>query len=364
MHGNNLKRVAAGFLAGALILSGTLNLPENHQNVYAAKEAVTVDEEKALVEKRNVSEFCVDGENGEKERTAPKPLTSGHEEWVFAGWYTEEGCAQANALSKDTFDGEAYAKFVPAELLSVRCQTLAGTNGETEKSKLRLISVVDSPAYASVGFEMQMKGWKHTYDTDTVCKEVAMKEGGVPYNYVPKDIHPMGAYFTTVTLTGIVNGNFSDGFFIRPYWKTLDGTTVYGVSRYARVEDSYLNIVNVPVRLYRNQDIAAGYLKVTCDNPNLSYYGWDAGKVLDEMEVNGAGASVRCVGNVGKIDSNVKADGMYVNLRFQWTGTGKLEQDVTFTVSDTEFCDNEEQNEALDVANVVYKYIKSSKAAN
>ena len=75
------------------------------------------------------------------------------------------------------------------------------------------------------------------------------------------------------------------------------------------------------------------------------------------MEAAKSGGAVRCVGNVENIGSNVLADGMFINLRYQWTGEGYPGKDITFTVSGADFCDNQEERKPLSVANVVYKYI-------
>ena len=90
--------------------------------------------------------------------------------------------------------------------------------------------------------------------------------------------------FLLSSIINIPNTAFKTGIQITPYWTTLDGTKVSGVSRYARVEDGYLNIVNVPVRLYSVEEAAAGYLEVAYDGDKFAYVGADTGNVFAEME--------------------------------------------------------------------------------
>ena len=347
----NVKKIVAGLLTGTLLLAGVCYLPVNNQKVYAA---VAVDETVIHTEKLNIADYV-----GGAERIAPKPQKDGYEEWVFAGWYSDESCGKEYALKEETKIGEAYAKFVPSELLSVKCQTLLNSD-RRENTQLRLVSTVDNLQYDNVGFDIRMGEKTFHYESKKVCKEIKVTETSnsqVEFGCTPTDFHPMAQWFTTVTIINISQDDYEKGIFINPFWTTLDGTRVYGVSRYARVEDSYLNIVNVPVRLYSDEQVAAGYLEVGYDKTKFTYAGYDTGTVFEEMEAAADGAgTVRLVGNVGDIKSNVSADGMYVNLRFQKVEGASLEETEIFVVSGEQFSDNLEilQND-MDVSNIVYK---------
>ncbi len=359
----NVKRIAAGLLAGMLILTGVYYLPANSAKAYAAG---AVDETVVHTEEFYTIEDYVGG----AERIAPKPKETGYEEWVFAGWYSDESCKKEYALSSEAKTGKAYAKFVPAELLSVKCQTLAGTTEDRENTQLRLVSTVDNLQYESVGFDIQIGEKKIQYKSQKVCKEIKATETSnskVEFDCTPKDFHAMADWFTTVTIINIQKDAFSTGIFINPFWTTMDGTTVYGVSRYARVEDSYLNIVNVPVRLYSDAQAAAGYLEVGYDKDICSYVGaesgkgYDIGTVFKEMEAAEKNGVVCCVGNVENIGQNVKTDGMYINLRFKVSDLTKLEK-MTFSVSKEQFCDKAENElRDFDVFDVVYRGIAINK---
>ena len=67
---------------------------------------------------------------------------------IFAGWYTDETCTTPYMLDS----GEAYAKFVDENVLSVRVQCEAGLTANKEDTNLRFITTVDGKDYRAVGF--------------------------------------------------------------------------------------------------------------------------------------------------------------------------------------------------------------------
>ena len=358
------KKVTAAVLAGVLLLSATGLSGESGQKVQASGTTeATPDTTKMHTEAFEISEYRKDGKN-----TAPRPVESAYADWIFAGWYEDPECTES--VARTAIDGSKTAKFVPAELLSVKCQTQKDTDSYSPNSKLRIVSTVDNLNYSRVGFELQMKKADGTtktaiYDTKSVCKKVAETADGVSFQYMPEDFHPMAGYFTTVTATGISNANFSKGFYIRPYWETLDGTLVYGVSRYARVEDSYLGIVNVPVRMYSGEAIAKGSLKVSYDSNLYEYYpnqdgSYDlANNFFEQMTVTPGEGVLTCAGSTA--GDNVIADGMYVNLRFRVKNSAFVpEAGSVFTVTETVFQDKDNNNQTVRVADGFYKKINSS----
>ena len=161
--------------------------------------------------------------------TAPKPSTAECEDYIFAGWYKDSACSQAlNAES-----GEAYAKFVPSEVLSVKCQVVKGTTKDSETSKLRLVTTVDTLKYQEVGFEIGFKTRTLTIPITTVLEKIVAAEDDMTYPYTPQIFSEASDYFATATLINIDSEDFDEAFFIKPYWKTTDGTKVYGVKRFA-----------------------------------------------------------------------------------------------------------------------------------
>ena len=204
---------------------------------------------------------------------APIPDLSAtqYNDWIFAGWYTNEACT--TAMTTAPVEGtKYYAKFVPSEILNVKCQVSAETDWDSASSDLRLVSSVDSLEYEEVGFEISYNGGKaFKISTDTVYRKIEAGKGGVSYGYSPNIFDLDSEYFITATLKNINNANFYKGFYIKAYWVTLDGTTVYGTSRYARVEDSYLNIANVPVRFVTEAT-------TTADTKTTTTFTYDASK--------------------------------------------------------------------------------------
>ena len=279
-----LKKAAAGLIALTLALSGAGLLPGADSKVYASE----VETETYYQEHFEDISAYTDGE-----RTAPKPTDAGHRDWLFAGWFQEPACT--NTCTATT--GEAYAKFVPAGVLSVKCQILAGTTKDSPSDKLRIVSTVDSLDYSRVGFDITINGISRSYISTKVCEMINAKDGGVAFKYTPGEFHEKAKYFITATLVNIPSNAASTGIQITPWWETLDGTKVCGVGAYARVSDAYDNIYNVPIRLYSDEEVAAGYLEVAYNTEVFQYIGMDEGSVFDEMEVRGANGVVRCVGN-------------------------------------------------------------------
>ena len=154
-------------------------------------------------------------------------------------------------------------------------------------------------------------------------------------------------------MRNIPKASFATGFLVTPYWVTLDGTKVSGITRYARVEDYYQKNINVPVRLYTDEAVAAGYLEVLIPD-GCTYVGYDAG-IFEEMEVAVSGSTVKIVGNVADISNDKTADGLYANLRFS---TSSAPADGAFTVSNPDFCDISENTKTLSVVEAAYNDFK------
>ena len=154
---------------------------------------------------------------------------------IFAGWYTDEEY-KTPLKSKPAGDALCYAKWVDADILSIKMQA------SEDKTKLRLVSSVDTLDYLNVGFEIYFtpEGQterKTTFEASTVLKRINAVNTGVTYAYSPKIISADSEYFVTATMTEIAPKNLDRDFYIRPYWTTCDGTKVYGVSRMFAIND-------------------------------------------------------------------------------------------------------------------------------
>ena len=161
-------------------------------------------------------------------------------------------------------------------------------------------------------------------------------------------------------MTGIPEDAWSDDFYIRPYWVTMDGTKVYGLGKYVRVKDAVgtEQYISVPVSLTTAEEIAAGYISVTYDTTKLDYAGFVTGRVFEEVAVDGSvNGTVKCIANVSDITANKVADDMYIGLRFKITDTSyKIGNNefLEFIISDRDFCNKKENPVALNVWNFQY----------
>lgn len=184
----------------------------------------------------------------------PELVTSGNADWLFAGWYKAKECTKANAYRTKPTSDKAWAKFVPAEVLSVKVQVTKDAKDKldaSEKVDMRMVSSVDGLNYQNIGFEVSFNGGKFINCSGN--KEVSQRicsssEANVEYNFSPKVVDAKSEYFITHTLTGIGPKSQNKEFLIRPYWVTLDGTTVYGINRTVKVSDSYSDVVSLAVK--------------------------------------------------------------------------------------------------------------------
>ena len=306
--------------------------------------------------------------------------------YLFGGWFTKSdntytAMTESDKNAKTT--GSAYAKFVPAYVMGVKCQNLAGTSKTMQgNTALKIVSAIDTPNYRSVGFEMDIINLKAdgSFEKETPIDDktginAAYKKFKV-YDSIdattPVETFEANAlfgneagYFTTWGVTDIPTSMFGTIICIRPSWVTIDGTTVYGLTKYARVDDglvveengSYYRYLSVPVNV-RNTvgGIAAGVLSV--DYPQeLTFAGFEGGRVFEEMAAAEKTNSIKMVGNVADISTNKTVDDIYANLRFKVSFDNEKEASATlrnysFTVSDEDFSNISEAQFKADTYNV------------
>ena len=125
------------------------------------------------------------------------------------------------------------------------------------------------------------------------------------------------------------------------------------------MEDSYKNLVSVPVNLMTGEAVAAGALQVTCENEGFKFYDVEAGRLSTEMacKEEADGKTVKNVGNAADVNKSANADGIYANVRFEVTdpgyegGKGKF---LKFTVTGEDFCDWNEDDVAINAWDIQY----------
>lgn len=160
---------------------------------------------------------------------APTTVPDGY---VFAGWYTDNTCTKA--LKPGSTAETAYAKFVDADILSVKVQVrLDENNALPEESKgtdMRFATTVDTADYKKVGFHVvcEKYGINKFVETTKVYKKLYKvgQTSGEPDTVLPTEFSPVSEYFLTYTLLGV--NEYAVEIEMTPYWVTADGTTVYG----------------------------------------------------------------------------------------------------------------------------------------
>lgn len=359
---NLMKNFIAGFIAVALLVSGVCFFGTDSGLVMASDSKVKTEDGGYAVKSYSATDFVkFRGDT----YTYPKLTAadgSDYQEWLFAGWFTDETCKTSVGSDAKTAEGNVYAKFVDADLSYIKCQVTPGTDVASEQAHMRVISTVDSKYYSETGFYITYKdrGAKK-YPTDNVYRRLSATEDGMECGYSPIAFNEDAEYLFALRLTGIGNANFDEAFYIQSYWETLDGTEVLGMSRYARVEDSYEKIVNVPVRLYASDvEATGGSVSVTYDANQFSLYktdeypnGYDNGKGFTVTNVDSTTTSGK-ITVAGTADNDV-AEGLFVNLRLQLKDGATIESNTTFTVADETFVNGETSVTGLDVPNVIFK---------
>lgn len=308
--------------------------------------------------------------------------------YVFGGWFTSADKTTFTAMNDKNASGTVYAKFVPAYVLSVKCQNAAGTTAETESTSLKIVSSVDSLSYKEYGFDLyvivldengnfvkQASFASNGQTATTVYEKFKIYDKEIDGTLTLKGTKEpnqvfgdASAYFTTWEITTVNQAAYSTIISAKPYWITKDDQTVYGLTKYAHVEDGYLHTegnttyryVNVPVNIRDTKAVAAGILNVDYSSyTNFELSEVEGGVVFEEMTWSDKGSSVKLVGNVQDIASNKTANDIYANLRFKVPSSSASDflNGYSFTVTGEEFSDNTESqytSNEYDVWNVKY----------
>lgn len=350
------KKLTAGLLAVMLTVSGVSVM------------AGTVKAEQPIVKETGVryEEFSVSNYWTTGEKKAPTK-----DGYVFGGWYTKESNDVMTALKESEMSGteRAWAKFVPAEVLSVKAQIDEKTskNGanRTEYASIRLISGVDSTDYQKVGFKVLLNNTNELNNSDGSKLETTKVYSGLKTTaesatiVYPNTVFGKAATkFSVWRLDEIVKENDTKIINVTPYWITLDGTKVEGLSKYVHIEDGYKGYVSVPVNLRSAEQIAAG--KVTVSYPEGLTLAEDKTEMNDVFKKNNmaiyndtAKRTITIVGNAENVNTNVAANGILANLRFT-KGDTTSEGFLKFNATNEDFCNWDEATVSIDVWDIQY----------
>lgn len=159
------------------------------------------------------------------------PTRSGY---VFAGWYTD--AQYTTPVESDVTIGQAYAKFVKSDVLTVKCQLPIDANRTEPTTSLRLVTSVDTLNYQYVGFELEYtledKTYEKTFKTKNVKKTIkATGDDGKEITYYPNEFSTASTYMMALKINKIPSEIYELPLTITPYWITLDGTVVTGTTR-------------------------------------------------------------------------------------------------------------------------------------
>ena len=349
-----IKKFAALLSAAAMIATGFAMTPAAAE---AANTAVTY-------ESCDIASYWT-------KSTKTAPTKTGY---VFGGWYTKSGDTYTALKEADITtdsDGKAnvsgtYAKYVPAQILSVKAQNASGTAaGDGNAASVRVISALDSTDYQKVGFKILVNNKNDLGTLETTEVFIGLKvEGDSDSPYDPDEIFGAPAEYLSVwRLDNIIDKYDAKIINVTPYWITMDGTKVEGLSKYVHVEDGYMGYISIPVNLCEaSKSIAAG--KVTLTYPT------GLTLVEDKVEFDGVfqtaetafyddgNGTVKIVGNAETVNTAKSADGIMVNLRFTadsatYPGAGKGTF-LSFPVADEDFCDWSETDVSIDAWDIQY----------
>ena len=349
------EKIVAWILSAITMISGVMLLPEQAK---AVGNTIAVQSE---IQYEETSYKTYSESWGQK-----APTKDGY---LFGGWYQDSNGITAirskNQVAENTI---VYAKFVPANLLSVKAQnfsTTKRTDGD-DKTTTRMVSSIDSRAYLNVGFEIIDMEANRTITNEpinTVYEKLQVKEGSTTKDYTPQEIFGTVANakeqnFIVKSLRNIPESKWNSDIYVRPFWTTYDGLRIYGLGKYVYVNDGIDGWVSIPVNLHTGANIAGGMLSVkvpTGEGYTLTYQECRPGRVFTEMSTAISGNVIKCAGNSVK-GTDVVADDLFVVLRFKVTGNYKVGNGtfLEFTVKDLGFANNAESLVDMNIMDVQY----------
>lgn len=155
--------------------------------------------------------------------------------YVFGGWYTDPEMTEP--ITDAVVQGHAYAKFVDAQVLSVRWQLSDGTDADSASTQLRLLTSVDSLDYQRVGLRITINGSTAELSTDSVYEMIA--DGDRWLRDSKAVFGPAANYFMCRNVTNVPGEVFHSDITVTPFWVTPDGTEVVGEGRTFRISDVF-----------------------------------------------------------------------------------------------------------------------------
>lgn len=365
------KKTAAFFLAILLVLGLTIEPTTADAAEEGYKDEVVFEDK--------TSDFKTMWKD---DGTGTAPIKEGY---VFGGWYivNEDGMKEALSVdgARNLANGNSsevvYAKYVPSYVLSVKVQHEENTSfSDKQNASVRIISSIDSKNYKKVGFDVYINNnpnnkLQHDSDGDgtrdselettTVYTGLIVKNEEKPR--MPQTIFGKESEYISVwKLTGTPDQYDAKIIKVTPYWITMDGTKVSGLSKFVHIEDGYKGYVNIPINLTTGEEIAAGQLQMKYNPAILKLAESSEGVVYDKaVEFDGVfkasemayhddgNGTITFVGNAETVNTLKNADDIFANIRFQIVDKFKYpdtksENFLTFQVDGEYFCDWDEKD--------------------
>ena len=292
--------------------------------------------------------------------------------FVFGGWYTQDGNSMKAIKESDVENVasiEACAKFVPAEVLSVRTQIEKSTetnNGNTTSTFVRFLSAVNGLDYQNVGFDIYYNKKHHETDENAtnitkVFSTLKNDESGTESISPTKIFGDAATHFTALRLASIPAKNYEYVIYVTPQWTTLDGTLVEGQGKYVRIMDGYAenHYISVPVNFFAGSEVTAGQIEMTYPT-SLEVVDFDAGTIMPDMaHSDDKAGTVKIVGNVETGKTQVEPEtGIYANVWFKVKSGETVENTaLDFMLNNLSFADWSESF-VTDLQAWNYKYLK------
>ncbi len=341
-----MKRAAACMLTAIVIMAGITVKP-------MTTDAAENQNDEVIYEELEMSSYWTP-----EKKTAP--VKDGY---VFGGWYQNDESGEKKAITEEgakDFQGQAYAKFVPAYVLSVKAQIQSAAEiGNADATYLRLVTAVDSTDYQNISFDVWINNKIKVPNVPvitTVYNSIENSEGKIT---AANAFGAPASKLAVLRLTQIAKVNYRKIIYVRPYWTTLDGTKVEGLTKYLRVEDGFLSnkYISVPINLLEQKEVAAGVVELSyadykyqlevAKDSNGNYL-IDAGRVLPSMEyyVDEEKGTIRFLGN-GTVDEYKNGEVLYANVRFRVKDGVSLPNTLLFKMQEGMFCDWKENAQSV-----------------
>lgn len=352
----NKKTMIAGLIVVIMLTLGVVFVPKQAK-AETSRETV----ENGIIYEKDSTNYKMSDYWSTDEKKAP--VMDGY---VFAGWYLKNGERFQAMKDVESANDEAWAKFVPEAVLSVKMQVEKGTNAAKETTSIRVVTTIDSTLYKNVGFDIWFNNRLHItegteFNTVFTSIQKENEDGTTTTLYPGQEFDEASKYFAVLKITDIGNVNYKKLIYARPSWTTMDGTKVEGLAKYVHVEDGYAsnNWLSIPVDVLGGKAIAAGVVTMKYDETLELIKDSTAienGRIFEELTyyVDEENHTITFAANAESAESSDVADGIYANVRFQLKTGAEAKENYTFQLTDDSFASWDEK--LIDVFLNDYEY--------